>query len=173
MTRCLTLLTVMFLFSFARADDVAKKVEKTDVACHQLIEAHKHFEKMLTGATLVGHFTMSDKPSNNLSEERYTISKVTKVANKKDTWQFAVQIKYGKYDVDMPLDLEVQWAGDTPMITLTDFTIPALGTFSARVLFHRDRYAGTWQHGKVGGHLFGVIRRDEATVDQPNEEKSQ
>ena len=35
--------------------------------------------------------------------------------------------------------------------------VPTLGTFTARVLFYGDRYVGTWQHGKVGGHMFGKI----------------
>ena len=57
-----------------------------------------------------------------------------------------------------PLPLEVKWAGnDTPMITLTDLTILNQGPFSARVLFYNGKYAGTWSHGKVGGHMFGKI----------------
>ena len=47
----------------------------------------------------------------------------------------------------------------TPVITLTELTIPALGTFSARVVIDNGKYAGTWTHGDVGGHMFGVIRR--------------
>jgi hypothetical protein len=38
-------------------------------------------------------------------------------------------------------------------------TIPALGTFSARVVLDEGRYAGTWSHDDKGGHLFGVIER--------------
>jgi len=37
--------------------------------------------------------------------------------------------------------------------------IPLLGTFSAQVVLDGKRYAGTWQHGKVGGHMFGAIVR--------------
>jgi hypothetical protein len=168
MIRCLTLLAVLFSFSVAQADDAPQKAKKNGDAVQELTEAEQQFEKMLSGATLVGHFTMTGKPSSELSEERYTISKVSKVPGKEDTWQFVVRIKYGQYDVNVPLDLQVKWAGDTPMITLTDLAIPALGTFSSRVLFHGDRYAGTWQHGKVGGHLFGKIEREE-TVDKPEE----
>ena len=43
------------------------------------------------------------------------------------------------------------------MITLTDFKILGQGPFSARVVFHNGKYAGTWSHGEVGGHLFGVL----------------
>ena len=54
---------------------------------------------------------------------------------------------------------ESEWAGDTPVISLTDASVPGLGTFSARVLFYEDRYAGTWSHGDVGGNQFGRIVR--------------
>jgi hypothetical protein len=54
------------------------------------------------------------------------------------------------------------WAGDTPIIEMTDVTIPRLGTFSARVFFYGDRYAGTWQHGQYGGHMFGRIQKTDA-----------
>jgi len=58
------------------------------------------------------------------------------------------------------------------MVSLTNASIPGLGEgFSARVLFHEDRYAGTWQHGKVGGHMFGRIEKAKATA--PGEKKTQ
>jgi hypothetical protein len=56
--------------------------------------------------------------------------------------------------------VEVRWAGDTPMIQVSDLSIPGLGDeFSARVLFYQGRYAGTWSHGKVGGTMFGRIEK--------------
>ena len=54
--------------------------------------------------------------------------------------------------------LEVKWAGDTPVITLTDLAIPGLGTFTARVLFYRGEYCGTWSAVDHGGTLFGKIQ---------------
>ena len=72
---------------------------------------------------------------------------------------------YDKYDVPVPLRLEVKWAGDTPIITLTNFTIPVLGTFTSRVVIYNNKYAGTWTHGKAGGHLFGRIVKMEAEDD--------
>ena len=146
--------------------DAAEKVEAgatTEVEAGARIDPAEKFRAALSGATLVGSYTQDDQPdAQPPAKERYTIRRVTKVPDKDDVWRFDVRIQFGKYDVTLPLNLEVQWAGDTPMITLTDYRIPALGTFSARVLFHGDRYAGTWQHGKVGGHLFGNIERERA-----------
>jgi hypothetical protein len=49
------------------------------------------------------------------------------------------------------------------MILMTDATIPGMGTFTARVFFHGDEYAGVWSHqGKGGGHMFGRIERGAA-----------
>jgi hypothetical protein len=34
-----------------------------------------------------------------------------------------------------------------------------LGTFSAHVVIDGNKYAGTWSHGNVGGHLYGKITK--------------
>ncbi len=118
----------------------------------------KHFEKTLSGVKLVGRFTILGNDDGPLRREGYTIESVEKLPEG-DYWLFKARIKYGDNDVTVPLPLEVKWAGTTPIITLTDFTIPGLGTFSSRVVIYNKKYAGTWTHGKVGGHLFGVIEK--------------
>ena len=118
----------------------------------------KRFEETLSGVKLVGRFTILGKDDGPLPKEEYTINSVTKLPEG-DYWLFNARIKYGANDVTVPLPLEVKWAGDTPIITLTDFTIPSMGTFSARVVIDNKKYAGTWTHGKAGGHLFGVIEK--------------
>lgn len=129
-------------------------------------------EKLLTGAKLVGSFTVKGADSTKLNEETYFIKKVTKL-DKGDYFLFEARIKYGKNDYTVPLALEVKWAGDTPMITLTDFKILGQGPFGARVVFHDGMYAGTWSHGEVGGHLFGRIERDEMSKkDESAKEES-
>jgi hypothetical protein len=115
----------------------------------------KQFEESLTGATLVGSSTRGSKPG--LSEEKYTIQKVSKLQG--DTWLFHARIQYGSRDVTVPIPLTVKWAGDTPVVTLTDLSIPGLGTYTARVMFFRGQYAGTWQAKDHGGVVFGRITR--------------
>lgn len=119
-------------------------------------ELHAKFKKLLTGAKLRGQFTIDGQPLNNLQEEAYDIEKVDKLPDG-DLWALTTKIKYGDHDLTVPIAVEVKWAGSTPVITLDELTIPGLGTFSARVLLHKDKYAGTWQHDSVGGHLFGKI----------------
>jgi hypothetical protein len=125
---------------------------------NQASEQARHeadFEKMLTNATLAGRFT--SRGSDRIAEDRYTISKVSKIGG--DLWLIHSRIQYGQRDVTVPVPVKVVWAGDTPMIQLTDATIPGLGTYSARVLFFRDEYAGTWSGGDHGGQMFGRIER--------------
>jgi hypothetical protein len=58
------------------------------------------------------------------------------------------------------------WAGDTPVVTLTDAEIPGVGTFTARVVFFRDHYSGMWWHGETGGNQFGrILRGEEAQAE--------
>jgi hypothetical protein len=98
------------------------------------------------------------KPDTKLSEERYTITKATKL--KDDYWLIQTRIQYGEHDVNLPLPLRVVWSGDTPVITLDDVMVPGLGKFTARVLVFKDQYAGTWSGKDHGGHLFGRIVKE-------------
>lgn len=131
------------------------------------------FAEKLSGAVFAGSYSVTqggeEKPAQM---EKYTIAKVSKV--KDDYWLFSARIQYGKNDVTVPMTLQVKWAGDTPVITLTDLTIPGLGTFTSRVMIYGDRYAGTWQHDKTGGHLWGRIEKPATKEggDKPSNGKS-
>ena len=114
------------------------------------------FKKLMTGAKLTGMFTIDGRPMDKLVAESYEIAKVEKLPDG-DEWAITARIKYGDKDAVFPVPVEVKWAGKTPVITLDNVTIPGLGTFSARVLFQGDRYAGTWQHDDKGGHMFGKV----------------
>jgi hypothetical protein len=119
----------------------------------------------LTNVKLIGRFTITGKEDQAPKEEEYTISSALKLPEG-DTWLLKARIKYGNKDATVPIPLEIKWASDTPVITLTNLAIPGLGTFSSRVVIYEGRYAGTWQHGDVGGHLFGRLEKME-TPDVP------
>jgi hypothetical protein len=123
------------------------------------------FAQTMSGAVLTGSFTDTTKDIKALKEEKYTLGEVKKL--KDDLWLFNVRIQYGEKDATVPLPLAVQWAGDTPVITLTKQPIPGFGTFTSRVLIYDDHYAGFWWGGDHGGHLFGKITRPDtpAKVD--------
>ena len=160
---CSTLAVLLLLPLTGRSDDNGEQPD-TKVALNPL---EKQFQQSLSGAALVGHFTSGPVSAEEpLTAEEYTISRVVKLPGKDDQWRFFVRIKYGEFDVQLPINLAVKWAGDTPVITLTDLTVPPLGTFSARVLIYRNQYAGTWHHGRRGGQLFGrVVTKAEQAED--------
>jgi len=116
----------------------------------------KAFAEKMTGSTLVGRF--SSNKSDKIHQDRYTIAKVSKLAG--DVWIWQARIQYGEHDVDVPVPVKMMWAGDTPVITLTDAGVPGMGKFTVRILFYRDEYAGTWSndHGG-GGQMFGRIEK--------------
>ena len=117
-------------------------------------DLEKKFQEMMTGVTLVGNSTRFNK-EGLFGPERYRIDKVSKIAG--DTWMIQARMQYGTHDLPIPVPVAIKWAGDTPVITLTDLTIPGAGTFTARVLLYRGRYAGTWSAKDHGGELFGAI----------------
>jgi hypothetical protein len=118
-----------------------------------LSQLERDFDERMDNVSLVGRFTVSGREDRPAVPDRYDLSSVEKVGPSQ--WRFNARI--GEIDVSLPVVVTMEWAGDTPMITLTDLTIPTLGTFTSRVFFYGDRYAGTWQHGTVGGHMFGRI----------------
>ncbi len=117
----------------------------------------QEFTERMANSVLVGRFVVTGSEDSMPRPERYEIEGVTKVGE--DQWRFDARIQYGDTNVTLPVVVTMLWAGDTPMVSVTDLTVLTLGTFTARVIFYRDRYAGTWQHGEVGGHLFGAIEK--------------
>ena len=73
------------------------------------------------------------------------------------------------------MNLPVKFAGDTPVISLTNFTVPGFGSFTARVVIYNGAYAGTWSSTAAntsgpganlphGGMLFGKVVKNEAAA---------
>ena len=114
----------------------------------------REFQESMSGVVLEGFFTINDRDGGP-RKERYQISKMSKLAG--DYWVCQARIQYGSHDVTVPVPVKVKWAGDTPILTLTDVAIPGLGTFTARVLFYDKNYVGVWRHGEHSGQHFGRI----------------
>jgi len=113
------------------------------------------FAELLTGARMTGWFTDDTRPDATPSKDSYTISRCEKADDGK--WLFEAVV--GETGLKVPLYLPVEWAGNTPVITLDQFPVPQMGTFDARVLFHGTSYAGTWRGEKHGGEMMGRVER--------------
>jgi hypothetical protein len=123
------------------------------------IERNRAFTESMSGVTLVGNSTRLNRDGVS-GPEHYYIDGVNHIAG--DAWLFRTRLSYHGKDIPVPIPISVKWAGDTPVITLTDLSIPGFGTYSARVVLYRGQYAGTWSGQKGGGQLFGKIVRGTA-----------
>jgi hypothetical protein len=124
----------------------------------ELTAAEKQFQEMLNNVTLAGYYTLGDSP--DLHDDHYGVDRVTKV--KDDTWNFDARIEFNKKEMRITLPLPVKFAGDTPMISLTNFMVPGFGSFSVRLVFYDGGYAGTWSAGADHkGKMFGKIVKND------------
>ena len=126
----------------------------------------EEFSKYLSGTILTGVFTIDGRPLDKLDEERYEIRTAKKIEGYDTLWEIVTRIKYGNKDLELPVEINVEWVGKTPVMVLDSVTLPGLGTFSARVVFHDKKYAGTWKHDAVGGHLFGGVDKAPEKADK-------
>jgi hypothetical protein len=139
-------------------------------------ELEKQFEEELTGATLTGVWQMTGEGGLSGKSaltppkpDQYVISKVSKMGE--DYWIITARIQYAEKDVNIPVPVRMVWAEDTAIITLNDWAMPLLGTYSARVMIHHGFYSGVWYCGgkNYGGVMQGRITKTPA--DGPNETK--
>ncbi len=123
-----------------------------------LTDLERQFTERMRDVTMVGSFTVAGRENRTPRADRYEIASVEKVGD--DQWRFNASMDCcGLNGATIPIVVPMRWSGDTPMIMMTDTSLPGIGTFTVRVFFYGDRYAGTWQHGKVGGHMSGRIEK--------------
>ena len=113
----------------------------------------KEFQESMTGVVLEGHSSRDGR--EGVSPDKYVIEKVVKQSG--DTWTFYAKLEYKGQATTVPFPIQVKWAGDTPVITMTDQALPGMGAYTARVVVYRGHYAGTWSGRNGGGKVFGRI----------------
>ena len=122
-----------------------------------LNDSERQFIERMRDVGLVGSFTVTGREDRPPRPDRYDISSVEKVGT--DLWRFNANMQCCGVNRAIPVVVPMRWNGDTPMIMMTDTSLPGLGTFTVRLFFYGDRYAGTWQHGDAGGHMSGRIEK--------------
>lgn len=138
------------------ADDASQEVEQVGHKTQAQLDAD--FTKLLTDCKLVGFFTDSNASPDKLLGDSYSIKSVTRAEG--NLWTFAASIEYGGRSIPIAMKMPVEWAGDTPVLSVTRLKFPLLGTYSARVLFYDDQYVGVWSGDKHGGQMFGRVVPD-------------
>jgi hypothetical protein len=155
----LLLLVVAALVLFAAGWIVGRTGIGSVVEPSSLTEAERRFAESMRDASLVGTFNLASDEKGTLHPDRYDISSVQKVGD--DLWQFNATMSCCGLDgsTAVPIVVPMRWIGDTPVILMTDTSLPGMGTFTVRLLFYGDHYAGFWQHGPNGGHMIGRIEK--------------
>jgi hypothetical protein len=124
----------------------------------------KEFAERMTNVVMSGQYTVGNGAPRS---DKYTIVGVRKMAG--DNWLFNARVQFGETDVTLPMIIPIKWAGDTAVISVTDFGLPGMGTYTARVLIYKDQYAGTWSgtggRGAHGGHMWGKLEKAKAGED--------
>ena len=109
-------------------------------------------------------FTVVGRENRKPEPDRYDIASVEKVGE--DMWRFNASMDCcGVNGTTLPIVVPMRFVGDTPIIMMTDTSLPGIGTFTVRVFFYGDWYAGKWQHGEVGGHMSGRIEKQKAPTE--------
>lgn len=132
-----------------------------------LTDVERQFAERMRDVRLVGTFTVFGREAQipdggGPRSDSYEIGSVEKVGD--DLWRFNAGMQCCGVNGEIPIVIPMRFVGDTPMIMMTDTEIPGVGTFTVRLFFHGDAYSGTWQHGKVGGHMSGRIVKKTAAV---------
>ena len=161
------LAAAMFAVDVASAQDSPARTTETSTPAVELNEQEQAFFDLMKDSVLVGHFSIDgadkDAPART---DRYRINGVSKVQD--ENWLVNARVVYGDFDVVVPVPVKMHWAGDTAVLSVTDLTLPVLGEgFGSRLLFDGKRYAGTWAHGEVGGHMWGKIEKQSDAESKP------
>lgn len=125
-----------------------------------LTDRERAFAERMHDVALVGSFTIDGREDRTPRADRYEIAGAEKVGE--DLWRFNAGMDCCGINGSIPIVVPLRWVGDTPMIMMTDTSLPGVGTFTVRLFFYEDRYAGTWQHGEVGGLMYGRIEKQAA-----------
>lgn len=155
-----TLVTIVFLNPAHGlvAQDAAAGEPAAPAAMNEQEQA---FSDRLENARFTGRWSLVAE--GKIGEERtdeYLINSATKVRG--DDWVIVTRMRFGTVDVNVPITVQVKWAGDTPVISVSELAIPNVGTYSARVVVDKDQYGGSWRGQGYGGLMYGVIEKREA-----------
>jgi hypothetical protein len=159
------LIAVLALALFAGGWLVGRTGIGSVVKPASLTDAERKFADGMRNVVLVGTFTLAGRENRTPTPDRYEIASVEKVGE--DLWRFNAKMDCcgASGSRAIPIVVPMRWVGDTPVIMMTDTSLPGLGTFTVRLFFYADQYAGTWQHGSAGGHMSGRIEKQ--SPDKP------
>lgn len=87
-----------------------------------LNDSEHQFIEQMRDVSLVGSFTTAGADNRTPHADRYDISSVDKVGT--DLWRFNAKMHCCGIDGAIPVVVPMRWVGDTPVIMMTDTTLP-------------------------------------------------
>ncbi len=123
----------------------------------EMSAAEKHFAESMSNVTMTGFFTVGDDPATHA--DKYAIGRIWKIGD--DLWNFEASVQYNDREFKATVKVPVKWAGDTPVLTLSNYLIQGQGVYSARILIFADQYAGAWGAREHSGKMFGKIVKNQ------------
>lgn len=120
-------------------------------------EMEAWFQQLFTGADLSGRWApLKDGVlGEEKSGDKYHI--VSAVKDEGSNWTINARMKYRQQEFVIPIPATVQFSGDAAILRVENLTVPGGGTYSSRLLIHGQTYSGSWEGGRGGGMLYGVI----------------
>lgn len=170
--------SVALLMSAAAPAAEADEADPTDseavleAAIEALVEAQEDFPvsperealeealvATLQNATMVGRWhPVADGEVGEERRDEYRIAGANKISGNR--WVVRARLRDDMPNLVIPVPLQVEWAGDTPVLIVDNFGLPGMNRYSARVLIYDDTYAGTWSGGGMAGLISGIIVRE-------------
>jgi len=142
-------------------EGAAEAPEPSDAtASRSRAELEREFAATMSHATLAGKWRLTkDGEIGDERSDSYTLGEVRKLDS--GAWLMQARIQYGERDFTVPVKVDVEWAGDTPVIQVTDWGVPALGVgpYTARVMVYRGLYSGAWFGKGYGGLMSGRVEK--------------
>lgn len=125
-------------------------------------EREAGFAAMLKDATLKGSWVPVESGATGAEKsDGYHIVRAEWV--KGDTWNIVSKMNHRGKEIEYPMPVQVKWAGDVAVMILDEIPAGRGKKYSARVMYHNDRYAGSWwSETQAGGLLSGAITRPDS-----------
>src|SRR6266849_861383 len=96
-----------------------------------LTDAERQFTERMRDVSLVGSFTVTGREDRAPRQDRYDISSVEKVGD--NLWRFNAGMTCCGVNGAIPVVVPMRWNGDTPMIMMTDTSLPGVDRKSTRL----------------------------------------
>ena len=122
-----------------------------------LPEKERRFADKMQNVSMVGYFTVDGREQRASVPDRYDIFSVQKVGE--DRWRFNARI--GEVGLTLPVTVTMRWVDDTPVILLTDLTVPF-----ARLLLRRSlcRNVAAWNGWRAYVWAHRTVRESAVSV---------